>query len=145
MKTYTNKTQPTAISPETFLKENLKGKEKKHREALALIDLYTKVTGSPCVMWNKIFGFGKYHYLDSKGGEHTHLITGFTSSSAGFTLYNMIGWENGKKDMENLGKYKFSGKSCLAIKSIEDIDLKVLRAVIKRSYAEMKKRYKTEK
>lgn len=143
--TYTNKTQPTKMSPEKFLKENCKGKEKVQGEALALIDVYAKATGSSCVMWNKIFGFGKYHYLDSKGGEHTHLITGFAISSTGFTLYNMIGWHTYKKEIENLGTYKISGKSCLAIKSIADIDLKVLKAVIKSSCAEMKKRYKTEK
>lgn len=96
-------------------------------------------------LWNKIFGFGKYHYLDSKGGEHTFLVTGFAISSTGFTLYNMIGWESYKKEIGKLGKHKLSGKSCLAIKSIEDIDLEVLRAVIKDSCSEMKKRYKTEK
>lgn len=143
--TYTNKTQPTTISPEKYLKENFKGKEKMQSEALALVDLYSKATGSSCVMWNKIFGFGKYYYKDSKGGEHTHLITGFAISSTGFTLYNMIGWETYKKEIEKLGKYKLSGKSCLAIKSIENIDLKILGDVIKRSWSEMRRRYKTEK
>jgi hypothetical protein len=143
--TYTNKTQPTKISPERYLKENFKGKEKVQSEAMALIDLYSKATGSPCVMWNKIFGFGKYYYKDSRGGEHSHLITGFAISATGFTLYNMIGWEHYKEDLMKLGKYKLSGKSCLAIKSIEDINVKVLNAVIKSSYSEMKKRYKTEK
>lgn len=143
--TYTNKTQPTTISPEKYLKQKFKGKEKVPSEALALVDLYSKATGSPCVMWNKIFGFGKYHYLDSKGGAHEYLMTGFAVSSTGFTLYNMIGWENYKKEIEKLGKCKLSGKSCLAIKCIEDIDLKVLTAVIKGSCSEMKKRYKTEK
>ena len=142
---YTNKTQPTKISPENFLKENFKGKEQVQKEALALIDLYSKATGSPCVMWNKIFGFGKYFYKDSKGGDHEYLITGFAISSTGITLYNIIGWANYKKEIEKLGKYKLSGKSCLAIKSIEDIDLKILKAVIKSSCSEMKKRYKTEK
>ena len=142
--TYTNKTQPTKISPEKYLKENFKGKEKMQEEALALIDFYTKVTGSPCVMWNKIFGFGKYHYLDSKGGEHEYLMTGFAVSSTGFTLYNMMGWEAYKKELEKLGKYKLSGKSCLAIKSIGDIDLKVLESVVKKSLVDMKKKYKTE-
>jgi len=127
------------------LKENFKVKEKVQTEALALASLYTKVTGSPCVMWNKIFGFGKYHYLDSKGGEHTHLVTGFAVSSTGFTLYNMMGWEKYKKDIEKLGKYKLSGKSCLAIKSVEDIDLKLLKDVVKKSVSDMKKNYKTEK
>ncbi len=143
--TYTNKTQPTLVSPEQYLKENLKGKEKVQAEALELIALYTKATGSPCVMWNKIFGFGKYHYLDSKGGEHVYLVTGFAVSSTGFTLYNMMGWEAYTKDIASLGKYKLSGKSCLAIKSIDDIDLKVLKVVIKKSLADMKKKYKTEK
>jgi hypothetical protein len=142
---YTNKTQPTTVSPLKFLKENFKGKEKVQNEALALIDLYTKVTGSSCVMWNKIFGFGKYYYNDSKGGEHFHLMTGFAVSKTGFTLYNMMGWEAYMKDIEKLGKYKLSGKSCLAIKSVEDIDLKVLKVVIKDSFVQMKKRYKTEK
>ena len=143
--TYTNKTQPTTISPEKYLKENFKGKEKMQSEAQALVDLYSKATGSPCVMWNKIFGFGKYHYLDSKGGEHTHLMTGFAISGTGFTLYNMIGWDTYKGEIVKLGKYKLSGKSCLAIKSIEDIDQRVLKAVIKHSILDMKGKYKTER
>lgn len=142
---YTNKTQPTTISPEKYLKENFKGKEKVQMEALALVELYAKITGSPCVMWNKIFGFGKYHYLDSKGGGHEYLITGFAISSTGFTLYNMMGWEVYKAEIEKLGKYKLSGKSCLAIKRVEDIDLKVLKVLIKQSVVDMKKKYKTEK
>ena len=143
--TYTNKTQPTAITPENYLNENFAQNSQVGKEALALIDFYTKVTGSPCVMWNKLFGFGKYHYFDSKGGEHEYMMTGFAISSTGFTLYNLMGWEEYKAEIENLGKYKFSGKSCLAIKSIEGINLKILGAVIKRSLTDMKKRYRTEK
>lgn len=143
--TYTNKTQPTTMSPEKFLKENFKGNEKVHSDALVLVDLYTKVTGSPCVMWNKIFGFGKYYYKDSKGGEHFHLVTGFAISTTGFTLYNMIGWDAYKNDLVKLGKYKISGKSCLAIKSVTDIDLVILKNIIKGTVIAMKKKYTTEK
>ncbi len=142
---YTNKTQPTKITPKNYLEKNFKGNPKLQKEALDLVALYTKATGSDCVMWNKIFGFGKYHYFDSKGGEHIHLVTGFAISSTGFTLYNMIGWEGYKKDIEKIGKHKLSGKSCLAIKSIDDIDLGVLRLVVKKSLVDMKKKYKTEK
>ncbi len=141
---YTNKTQPTKISPVKYLKDNFKGKQKLQKEALALVGLYSKVTGSSCVMWNKIFGFGKYYYLDSKGGEHSHLQTGFTISSTGFTLYNMMGWEAYNKETEKLGKYKLSGKSCLAIRSVEDINLETLKILIKHSLADMKKKYRTE-
>lgn len=143
--TYTNKTQPTTVSPEKFLKENFKGNEKVQAEALILIDMYTVATGSPCVMWNKIFGFGKYYYMDSKGGEHTSLMAGFAISKTGFTLYNVTGWEAYGKDIEKLGTYKLSGVSCLAIKSVKDIDLKVLKVVVKKSLINIKKKYKTER
>ena len=143
--TYVNKTKPTKISPQKFLKEKFKVNEKLQKEALVLVNLYSKITGSPCVMWNNIFGFGKYYYFDSRGGEHEYLITGFAISSKGFTLYNIIGWNRYKNEIEKLGKYKISGKSCMAIKSIDDIDLKVLKLVIKSSCGEMKKLYKTEK
>jgi len=142
---YTNKTQPTTIGPEKYLKENFKGNEKVQSETLTLVDLYSKATGSPCVMWNKIFGFGKYHYLDSKGGEHSYLMTGFAVSSTGFSLYNIMGWEVYKKEIEKLGTYKLSGKSCLAIKSVDNIDLKVLTLVVKKSLIDLKKKYTTEK
>ncbi len=141
--TYTNKTQPTVVSPEKYLENNFKGKQKIQTEALVLVQLYSKIVGAPCVMWNKIFGFGKYYYLDSKGGEHSHLMTGFAISSTGFTLYNMMGWNAYTQELEKLGKYKISGKSCLAIKSIEDINLAILQAVVKQSLADMKKKYKT--
>ncbi len=142
--TYTNKTQPTTISPEKYFKENFKGKEKVQKDALQLLDFYSDVTGSPCVMWNKIFGFGKYYYQDSKGGQHEFLITGFAISSTGFTLYNIMGWGAYKQEIELLGKYKLSGISCLTIKSVEDIDLKILKKVLKQSTADTKKKYKTE-
>jgi len=88
-------------------------------------------------MWNKHFGFGKYYYKDSKGGGHSFYMTGFTIARHGFTLY--LDWWNYKKDIEKIGKYKLTGKSCLAIKSIADIDPSVLKAVIKNSCVEMKK------
>lgn len=141
---YTNKTQPTTISPKQYLEVNFKGKEQVQQEALVLIDLYTQVTRSPCIMWNKIFGFGTYQYQDSKGGVHTHLVTGFAISSTGFTLYNMMGWKDYGADLQKLGKYKLSGISCLSIKKVADIDLKVLKIVVKQSIADMKKKYQTK-
>lgn len=143
--TYTNKTQPTKISPKVFLEKNFQNNKGIQKEALGLIKIYTKATGYKCIMWNKIFGFGKYYYLDSKGGEHSYLMTGFTISSTGFTLYNIISWEKYKKEITELGKYKISGKSCLKIKNVENINLEVLEKIIKKSITEMKERYKTEK
>ncbi|MBL8030414.1 MAG: DUF1801 domain-containing protein [Candidatus Doudnabacteria bacterium] len=140
---YTNKTQPTQVSPEEYLKENFKGKESTQTTALKLIGLYSKATGFPCVMWNKIFGFGKYTYLDSKGGKHEFLITGFAVSSTGFTLYNMLGWKTFSTEIKNLGKFKLSGGSCLKIKNLEDVDQKLLMSIIKKSFTATQKKYKT--
>lgn len=141
---YTNKTQPTAISPDAYLQKNMANKPAVQAEAKVLIDLYAQATGWPAVMWNKIFGFGKYFYQDSKGGEHEYLASGFTISTTGFTLYNLLGWKAYEKEIANLGKHKFSGKSCLNIKSITDIDLAVLAKVIKLSVIDLKKKYRVE-
>lgn len=143
--TYTNKTQPTTITPEAYLKALAPKNKQVLEDARALIAVYTKATGSPCVMWNKIFGFGSYEYADSKGGMHTHLMTGFAISSTGFTLYTMVGWKEYEQEIKKLGVYKLSGKSCLAIKNVAAIDLAVLGAIIKKSIAVMKKKYKTHK
>lgn len=140
--TYTNKTQPTKVSPQKYLQENFKDNEKIRKEALVLIELFSKATGSPCVMWNKHFGFGKYYYKDSKGGEHNFYMTGFHIASHGFTLY--LDWWNYESDIEKIGKYKLTGKSCLAIKSVEDIDLKISKSVIKKSVTNTKKKHRTE-
>lgn len=140
--TYINKTQPTTIDPKDYLEKNFADNESVQKQSLILIDLFTKATGTRCVMWNKLFGFGKFYYKDSTGGEHNYFMTGFAISSTGFTIYGS--WEKYKKDIQNLGKYKLTGKSCLAIKKLEDIDLKVLQAVIKREFSDMKKNYKVE-
>jgi hypothetical protein len=114
--TYTNKTVATKVSPKEFIQNQ---KEGLRHDALLLVSFYEKVTGAKCVMWNRIFGFGEYEYKDSKGGSHTYLAAGFAVSSTGFTLYNIMGWEKYKDELAHLGKYKLSGKSCLAIKKSE--------------------------
>lgn len=142
---YTNKTQPTKVSPSALIKSRAKGKDQLQADAETLIALYAKVTGSPCVLWGKIFGFGSYTYFDSRGGEHSSLATGFALSSTGFTLYNLMGWANYSESLKQLGKYKLSGKSCLAIKKVSDIDLHVLQLLIKRSLRDMKAKYATKR
>lgn len=142
---YTNKTQPTKIRPEVFLKQQVSNNKDIQKDARVLMDIYSQATGSRCVMWHKIFGFGTYHYRDSKGGEHTHLMAGFALSATGFTLYNLMGWEAYKKDLEKLGTHKISGKSCLALKRVADINPNILAKIIRKSIADMGRVYVTEK
>ena len=146
--TYTNKTQATTIDPMEYLKNLFtptnEKTEKIYNDAIALIHWYEKISGYKCVMWNKIFGFGKYYYNDSKGGRHEFLMLGFAISSTGFTLYNSMWWETYKKNIAALGKFKLSGKSCLAIKRIADVNLDVLETMMKQSIVHMKQKYEYE-
>ncbi len=137
---YINKTQPTKKSPKVYLQEAGLNEEKL-ADAHKLLALYSQATGAPCVLWNKIFGFGSYRYLDSTGHEHTYLATGFAISSSGFTLYNILGWEAYAKDLARLGTHKLSGKSCLAIKHLRNIDPDILAKIVKKSFADMQKKY----
>jgi hypothetical protein len=144
---YTNKTQKTKINPLDYLKKNYppdESKQKKiYQEALALIRFYKKISGAPCVLWNKMFGFGTYYYADSTGAEHEYFVIGFSITKNGFTLYNMRGWEM-YRDMLAGSRVKQTGKSCLLIKSITDIDLDKLERVYKLCIKDMRTKYKTD-
>lgn len=137
-----NKTQPTEIEARNFAKQNFSPDRQK--EILQLVDFFEKITGKKCVMWNKIFGFGKYHYKYDSGREGDFLATGFAVPKTGFTIYTIMGHENYPEILKDFGKYKSSGKSCLAIKKIEDINLKVLEKLIKTSLQDLNKKYKVE-
>lgn len=140
---YTNKTQPTNIEPKKYLNDTFPDDENIQAEAITLIDIFTKMTGYDCVMWRKMFGFGKYYYKDSNGGEHSYFMTGFSISKSGFTLYNIMGWENYHKEMSDIGKYKLTGNSCMNIKTINDINVKILQDIVQKSILDIKKNLKS--
>jgi len=84
-------------------------------------------------MWgSSIVGFGRYHYVGKSGREGEWMITGFSPRKANLTLYILGGFNNFSDLMTNLGKYKTAG-SCLYIKKLADVDVKVLRQVVAKS------------
>ena len=92
-------------------------------------------------MWGpSIVGYGEYHYKYDSGREGDFLITGFSPRKQALTVYIMPGFSQYDDLMTKLGKYK-TGRSCLYINKLEDIDLKVLETLIKKSAAYMKKKY----
>ena len=135
-----NKTQPLKISVESFLE---KFSEQEKKSADILIKLFEKITKKKCIMWGPILGFGKYHYVYESGREGDFLATGFALRKNSMSFYLGCGYENCSAILKALGKYKLSG-SCLHVKKLEDIDLKVLEKLIKIGLSDLSKKWKVE-
>ena len=134
-----NKTRPTKASVSAFIGavEN----DKRRSDAKTLLAMMKKITGEKPKMWGpSIIGFGEYHYKYESGREGDMLNVGFSPRKGNLALYVMgsIAEDDPLRDM--LGKYK-TGKSCLYINKLEDVDLAVLEKLIAKSYRNTKKKY----
>lgn len=126
-----NKTQPTEQSVAQFL-HTVENKQKRD-DCFQLVELMEEVVGEPATMWgSSIVGFGSYHYKYASGREGDFMLTGFAPRKTALTLYIMAGFERYDELMTKLGKYK-TGKSCLYVKKLDDIDMDVLRELVKQS------------
>lgn len=124
------KTKENEASVEGYI--NAAGDEKVQADCRVLFKLMKKATGAEPKMWgDKIVGFGKYQYKSAatgKGGDW--FIMGFAARKAGLVLYLMSGYTPEIKEcMVRLGKHKLSG-SCIHIKRLSDVDVKVLEEMI---------------
>uniref|UniRef100_UPI004048C101 DUF1801 domain-containing protein n=1 Tax=Roseivirga sp. TaxID=1964215 RepID=UPI004048C101 len=134
-----NKTTENEASVDNFL--NTVTDEKKRADAYLIKSIMEEITGEPSKMWGTaIIGYGVYHYKYDSGREGDFLKVGFSPRAQNLTLYIMPGFDRYDEKMSQLGKYK-TGKSCLYIKKIEDIDLDVLKDLIKSSYEYMTNKY----
>lgn len=103
-----------------------------------------KATGNRAVMWGaSIVGYGRYHYKYASGREGDSLLAGFSPRKQALTIYIMAGFASFDPLMKKLGKYK-TGKSCLYIKRLSDVDEKVLERLIIASTKHMRKTYETK-
>lgn len=134
------KTRPTTESVTAFIEKNTVGKKK--QDAYTLLKMMEKITKEKPVMWGtSIIGFGSYKLKYADGKEFDWPLIGFSSRKQNFVFYIMAGFEKKDELLSKLGKYK-TGKSCLYINKLEDVDLKVLESIIKEEYICMKKKYK---
>jgi hypothetical protein len=125
------KTKPTDASVEDFL--NKVSDPKKRQDSFAVLELMKQVTGEEPVMWgDSIVGFGNYHYCYESGREGDWFLTGFSPRAQSLTLYIMSGFDQYDELMSKLGKYK-TGKACLYVKKLEDVDSDVLRELVRLS------------
>lgn len=107
--------------------------EQKRKDSLVLIDIMSKITKEKPKMWGpSIIGFGSYHYKYESGHEGDMCLTGFSPRKAAISVYILMGFNKSPELMKKLGKFK-TGKSCLYVKKLSDIDMKVLEELIEES------------
>ena len=129
------KTQVTKASVDKFL-AGIKD-EKKREDCYQILKIMKKATKAEPKMWGpSIIGFGDYHYKYASGRENDWFVAGFSPRVQNLTLYMMGGLD--RELLKKLGKYK-TGKGCLYISKIEDIDTKVLRELITKSVKNLSK------
>lgn len=134
-----NKTQATKQSAEDFIATV--EPDKRRNEAQVLLALFRKVTGWEPVMWGpSIVGFGEYHYKYETGREGDFMATGFSPRKAKLSLYILPGYQNYSDILARLGKHS-TGKSCLYINKLDDIDLNVLGELIAAGVRDLSKIY----
>jgi hypothetical protein len=134
-----NKTKPTKVSVAAFI-EALTD-ETKRADAKALVKLMQSATGEKPKMWGpSIVGFGSYHYTYESGREGDMPIAGFSPRKAATVLYGMTGLSDSDALLATLGKHT-TGKGCLYIKKLADLDRKVLEALVVKSVAARRARH----
>jgi hypothetical protein len=123
------KTKMTQASVDEFLQKIQD--ERKRQDCYQILKMMQKATKAEPKMWGpSIVGFGEYHYVYASGREGDWFVAGFSPRAQNLTLYMMGGFDQGL--LKKLGKYK-TGKGCLYIKKLEDVDEKILRELIEKS------------
>jgi hypothetical protein len=128
------KTQVTHASVDNFL-QGIRD-AKKREDCYQILKIMKKATRADPKMWGtSIIGFGEYHYVYESGREGDWFMTGFSPRVQSLTLYMMGGFD--PELLKKLGKFK-TGKGCLYINKLENVDAKVLDELIVKSVKKVK-------
>ena len=134
-----NKTKQTNENVEWFLSSI--EEDQKREDCQHLLDIMQEITQQPPKMWGtSIVGFGEYHYKYKTGREGDWFLIGFAPRKQALTLYLMCDLSHDGLDFEGLGKYK-KGKGCLYVKRLSDVNLNVLKRIIKDSIKIIEEKY----
>lgn len=118
--------------------------EKKKADAHQLLDIFEEVTGYKAKMWGpSIIGFGSYHYKYASGHEGDAPLAGFSPRKAKISLYLAYESEEREKMLENFGKHT-TGKACIYVNKLADIDTQVLKKLIEQSVETYQNLYPNE-
>ncbi|CAN7395524.1 DUF1801 domain-containing protein [Rossellomorea sp. LjRoot5] len=106
---------------------------KKKEDAYRLLDIFSEATGFEAKMWGaSIIGFGSYHYKYKTGHEGDAPLVGFSPRKSKISLYFATGDSEREKLLESFGKHT-SGKGCVYINKVADVDETVLKQLIHQS------------
>lgn len=115
--------------------------EGKRQDARRVCEMMAEITGEPPRLWGAaIVGFGRVHYRYESGREGDWFVVGFSPRKRNLTLYIMPGFQEYAGLMARLGKHK-TGKSCLYVNRLADVDESVLRALVAASVQWMRAKY----
>jgi len=133
------KTKPTEVSVESHIAAI--ANEEQRGDAQTLVALMRRVTRQEPRMWGpSIVGFGSYHYKYASGHEGDSALAGFAARGSELVVYIAPDFEGRDALLAKLGKHK-TGKVCVYIRRLANIDLKVLETLVTRSIADTKHRY----
>ena len=134
-----NKTQATAQSVTDFIAAV--DHPTRRADAEKLDAMFRDITGWTPRMWGPaIIGYGQYHYTYESGRTGDFLATGFSPRKANLSLYIMPGYADFDDILGRLGKYK-TGKACLYINKLADVDLDVIAEIIRAGIDDLGQRW----
>ncbi|HYC02406.1 MAG TPA: DUF1801 domain-containing protein [Azospirillaceae bacterium] len=135
----TRKTEPEPVDVAAFL--DAVEPAQRREDARTVCALMERLSGQPPVLWSGgMIGFGRYAYRYESGHAGEWFRTGFGPRKAALTLYVMGGFDAHEALLARLGKHS-TGKSCLYVKRLQDIDPAVLEELVAASLAHMRARY----
>ena len=136
-----SKTKATKLSVATFVAALTD--ETKRADAKALVKLMQSATGEKPKMWGPtIIGFGVHHYVYDTGREGDMPLVGFSPRKAATVLYGVRGFDGSESLLAKLGKHT-TGKGCLYIKKLADVDQRILQTMVVKSIATRRARRPT--
>jgi hypothetical protein len=134
-----NKTQQTDASVAAFIEAVADPAQR--NDAKLICAMMERVSGHPAKLWGpSIIGYGSYHYRYDSGREGDMCRIGFSPRKGKTVVYIVDGFPQHDALLARLGKHQ-TGKSCLYIKRLSDVDTGVLEELVSASWAEMGKRY----
>jgi len=109
-------------------------------DCFVILEMMHKVSNSEPVMWGSaIIGFGTFHYVYESGREGDTVVIGFSPRKQNISIYLMGGLNKVEDELSKLGKYK-TGKGCLYIKSLSDVNVEVLKKIFDKAFKESKRK-----
>jgi hypothetical protein len=133
------KTQRTRTSVDAYISEI--ADDARREDCVALLDLMKRATGVDPEVWSSgLIGFGTYHYKSPSGREGDWFPVGFASRKAAITVYLGLSLDDVAGLLAKLGKHT-TGKGCIYIKKLADVDLAVLEQLVAEAYAGIKRTY----